>query len=86
MATHVVRCPAQLNTLEDGKTIFLAGGITGCPEWQTQFINHFNSTATRNTILIDPRRKDFDVKNDEMESEQIEWEHRHILLADLKIF
>lgn len=84
---RLITCPEQLNTLLPGKSVFLAGGITGCPDWQTditKYIAMYSEEANIN--LVNPRRSNFDITNINMSKEQIEWEHRHLLLTDLKLF
>lgn len=51
--------------------LFLAGGITGCPEWQKDAIGMLEGTLT----LYNPRRPDFDVTDPDATVRQIEWEH-----------
>ena len=55
--------------------IFLAGGITNCPDWQQDVIN---SMKNERCVLINPRRAHWDVNDDTMERKQIEWEHYHL--------
>jgi hypothetical protein len=59
------------------KSLFIAGGISNCPDWQFQFINLLKSTRL---VVYNPRRSDFDVSKKEESVRQIEWEH-HMLLA-----
>jgi hypothetical protein len=58
--------------------VFLAGGITDCPDWQAIVVQELESS---NLILINPRRDDFDTSNKEMVKEQIRWEFKHLELA-----
>lgn len=59
------------------RCIFLAGGISNCPNWQKEIADRFaGSKCPRNTIIYNPRRDDFDVTNSSMEREQIHWEAR----------
>ena len=64
-------------------SIFLAGGITSCPEWQDQAIEMLSET---NLVVVNPRRDDFDASNPDMEMEQISWEHRHLARARAVLF
>jgi hypothetical protein len=57
-------------------TLFLAGGITGCPDWQKEMINLLKDVQP--LTIFNPRRDDFDVTNPNMSKEQIEWEFCHL--------
>lgn len=61
------------------KSLFVAGWISNCPDWQKEFIAYFRDTSL---ALINPRRYDFDVTNPDMEEEQITWEHVHLEKSD----
>lgn len=65
--------------------IFLAGGISGCPDWQTEFIKNFKDVDD-SVILVNPRRIDFDINNPSMSGEQIKWEFDRIEESDAMIF
>ena len=47
------------------KSIFLAGGISNCPDWQltASTILGLNMSIYENLVLINPRRKSFDVSD-----------------------
>ena len=55
-------------------TVFLAGSISGAHDWQKEaaakLLPYFN--------VFNPRRKDFDASNPNIEREQIMWEHSHL--------
>jgi len=79
-----IQCPAEYLAKEaTAPSLFLAGGITGCLEWQTKLLLHLEK---ENVVIINPRRKDFDVSNPNMEREQIEWEYRHLNRSDIVSF
>lgn len=67
----------------DGHSVFLAGGISNCEDWQSQIIKYLEKT---NLVVINPRRSDFDITNTNESVKQIEWEHRHLKLADYILF
>lgn len=56
-------------------SVFLAGGITGCPMWQEQLVDSLGGTELS---VINPRRDDFDVDDPSMMQDQINWEFRHL--------
>ena len=63
------------------KSIFLAGGITGCPEWQQEIVGLLDDT---DLILINPRRADFPIHGAALE--QITWEHHLLRKVDEILF
>lgn len=65
------------------KSIFLAGGITGCPDWQDNMVHLLRNT---NLTLINPRRGNFPIEDPCAAEEQITWEHTHLRRADAVLF
>lgn len=69
------------------KTVFLAGGITGCGHWQDRVIEELEKLSGQfnlgNVVIFNPRRKDFDVTDKEAEIEQIKWEHQYLKYCDV---
>lgn len=63
------------NSLET--SIFLAGGITDCPNWQLELVELLKET---NLVIFNPRRKDFHPSKQE-NIRQIEWEFRYLQKA-----
>ena len=43
--------------------IFIAGGISNCPDWQNEFIELVSNKLPDTAVLYNPRRFDFDVSN-----------------------
>jgi len=71
----------------NGFKIFLAGGITNCPDWQTDIIAKLRGS----NIIIDldiynPRRKNFPIHDPNASLEQIKWEFEKLKNADMIIF
>lgn len=67
----------------DDASIFLAGGIRGCPDWQSELSD---SLRNENVVLLNPRRKVFPVDNPNAVEEQIMWEHDHLWKAKTIVF
>lgn len=81
----VVQCPE----IYDGSgpkdvVIFIAGGISGCPDWQKEMVERFK--GVENLVLLNPRRADFNMDNPGMTVEQIKWEYDHLNTSDAVIF
>lgn len=62
------------------KSIFLAGGISDCHDWQIEVAQWFKDT---DFLVINPRRKDFTICDS---TEQIVWEHTRLRQADMILF
>lgn len=77
-------------TYRKPRTLFLAGGITGCPNWQNEFINKLSEAWTRidpsQVVLFNPRRDDFNIKDRSATHEQIKWEYQKLAEADAHLF
>lgn len=70
-------------------TIFLAGGITGCPDWQRDAINMYaalDAQAGLRVQIANPRREDFELEDPSMSVQQIEWEYKWLRAADRIVF
>lgn len=59
-------------------SLFLAGGITGCPDWQQEMIAALKETRL---VLFNPRRANFPIGDPSAAYEQIEWEHTYLRRA-----
>jgi hypothetical protein len=64
--------------------LFLAGGITGCPDWQSEAAAMLRDTP--GLTVLDPRRPAFDLADPAAATEQITWEHTHLHRADVVLF
>lgn len=85
---NVITCPQELKATSD-VTVFLAGGITGCPDWQAEILEVIRrSPKWQNTevTFVNPRRSTFDVSNPAETVFQIGWEKRHLNICDIIFF
>lgn len=68
-------------------SVFLAGGITGCTNWQEQVISELIHLSDyynlQNVAIFNPRRDEFDVTDSSAEIEQIKWEHERLKRCDI---
>jgi hypothetical protein len=78
-----IKAPEYYVHKDEHRTIFIAGGISNCENWQATMPELLAETEL---VLLNPRREGFDITNPLMEQEQIEWEHLHILEADSYLF
>jgi len=66
-----------------GKSVFLAGGITGCPDWQADVVKLLGNSAL---TLFNPRRASFPIHDPAASDAQIKWEYDHLRKADAILF
>lgn len=78
-----IKCPQEFNKTFESISLFLAGGITNCPNWQNEMSDLLKNTKL---TLIDPRRDNWDVNDSAIEQQQINWEFKHLNLADAIMF
>lgn len=69
-------------------SVFLAGGISDCWNWQDAVINKLremeeNGYDMRSLVLFNPRRPSFDVNNPVDTKEQINWEYYWLDCCDI---
>jgi hypothetical protein len=67
------------------KSIFLAGGITNCPDWQQEAIELFTTFKTP-LVIFNPRQKNFDVNDPTASKKQIIWEYNCLKAVDAILF
>ena len=82
----VVTAPEErVLVADDSPVIFMAGGITGCANWQDDVLEMFKNSRLPFTF-INPRRRDFDVNDPRFSEEQIIWEYRYLEQSDFIFF
>ena len=65
-------------------SVFLAGGIVGCEEWQRMVIEDLNRyDDVDNLVVYNPRRKFFDLNDLNATENQIEWEYKYLRDCDI---
>jgi hypothetical protein len=69
----------NLESNKAGLSVFLAGGITSCPDWQQELVQLLQDT---DLTCLNPRRANFPMADPTAASQQITWEHQHLRLAD----
>ena len=72
-----------LGILPYESSVFLAGGITGCSDWQSELTALLSDT---NLVVLNPRRQNFPAKDPLASAQQIRWEHKHLAMASLVSF
>jgi len=66
-----------------GPAVFLAGGITGCPDWQAEARRELDPLPI---AILNPRMADFPIRDPSAAAAQIAWEFRHLRRADVILF
>jgi hypothetical protein len=79
---RLVQCP-ETYAAQAPLRLFIAGGISGCGDWQAELIGRLRQTGY---CVFNPRRRDFPEGDAEASRRQIEWEHAHLAAADLVSF
>ena len=74
-----IECPKIYKENKKEKSLFLAGGITGCLDWQSELVELLEK---ENITLLNPRRKNFPVGDLNASRNQIAWEYNHLRKAD----
>ena len=65
------------------KKIFLAGGITNCPDWQKDLVRLLDHLPI---VIFNPRRENFPIHDPNASKEQITWEFEQFRKADMISF
>lgn len=75
----------ELKSGVPGKIVFLAGGITNCPNWQQKMRSLLQDA---DLILLNPRREHFSISIEDPSAvlKQITWEHNQLRMADAILF
>ncbi|MDO8622759.1 MAG: nucleoside 2-deoxyribosyltransferase domain-containing protein [archaeon] len=76
-----IECPQVYNG--NRKSLFIAGGITGCSNWQNNLVSLLKN---ENIVILNPRRKHFPTDNQNIDEEQIAWEYEHLKKASAVSF
>jgi hypothetical protein len=86
MAIEYVEAPQKATTAAS-KSVFLAGGITDCPNWQSEAYGRFElDYGDEDLVIYNPRRENFPIDDPSAAREQIEWEYKALAAADLALF
>jgi hypothetical protein len=79
----IYRSPAPLPYVFNHHSIFIAGGISNCPDWQTEISQLFDPDLYD---VVNPRREGGFDRTGITAQEQITWEHRALSLVDNCVF
>jgi len=82
MAT-VIEAPKKYFS-KDLTSLFLAGGITNCPDWQSELIKYLKNEE--DLVIYNPRRANFPIHDPNAAKEQISWEYDYLKKCDMISF
>lgn len=71
--------PDKIEPFDTQTRLFLAGGITNCPDWQQEMRELLADTTL---TLLNPRRANFPIGDPSAAQVQIEWEFDMLRAAD----
>ncbi len=83
---RMITCPTEYERKPKRVSVFLAGGITGCSDWQSRIGDLPIARYPWEVDFLNPRRPEFDLSNPALTKEQIAWEYRHLEAADAVLF
>ena len=74
-------------------SLFLAGGITGCFDWQKEAVKLLDAVQTgffgpnkEDLVVLNPRREHWPMNDPAASEKQIEWEFEHLQKATMILF
>jgi hypothetical protein len=79
--TRYVEAPDEYDG--PGPSLFLAGGISGTFDWQTDVVQRLGDLPL---VLLNPRRRTFPMDDPSAAEGQIAWEFRHLRRATAVLF
>ncbi len=74
----------SIDTIKANTKVFLAGGISNCPNWQDEVISQV--LDIEGITVYNPRRKIYPAEDTKAVEQQIGWEYKHLQEADVLIF
>ena len=85
----VITSPEVYHPSDDEVSVFLAGGITNCYDWQSEviaFLQKYNDDfhgRLDKLVIYNPRRLTFPIDDPSAAQEQIEWEFKNLEKMDI---
>lgn len=81
----VIEAPHAWQAEEGQRSVFLAGGIVNCPNWQANAIAAIGDYYP-DALILNPRRSYFDVSDPRQTDIQMEWEVTNLRKVDVALF
>ena len=84
---RMITAPEKYERKSGDITVFLAGGITNCHNWQEEILKYldtdFTPEITSKLVIFNPRRKNFHINDPNATEQQITWEFNRLEEADI---
>lgn len=83
---RIITAPEKYNKSDNDVTVFLAGGITNCRNWQKEIISRIEKNThyfCDSLIVFNPRRENFPIDDKSAAFQQIEWEYEMLENCDI---
>lgn len=86
---RIITAVEEYQTAEDEVKVFLAGGITNCPDWQKEVIDNLKKYDAKypgeldKLVVFNPRRPNFPIGDPNASREQITWEFNALNEMDI---
>lgn len=74
---RIIQSPKNLTSFTKDDFLFLAGGISNCPDWQSDICERFKEYKG-NLTIFNPRRIGDLAKDNDEARKQILWEHHYL--------
>lgn len=82
MRSQIIEAPSEKLPIYKDE-LFLGGGISGCIDWQTEFLKHFTEYEL---TIYNPRRSAFDLSDPKESEIQIAWEYERLRSSKFIVF
>ena len=79
----VITAPEYYEQHDKDISVFLAGGITNCHDWQSKVVKDLNVNNLSSLIVFNPRRKNFPIEDKSAAYSQIKWEYKMLEKCDI---
>lgn len=82
----IITAPKYYDLFSTDISVFLAGGITNCDDWQKECIKqleYYYPHDIDNFVVFNPRRENFPIDNPTASFQQIQWEFDAIERCDV---
>ena len=79
---RIVESPDPYKAVRGETDLFLAGGITNCPDWQAEMLKKLKGDI----VVYNPRRANFPIDDPNAAKEQITWEYNRLKVAKEILF
>lgn len=83
---EICQAPQEYQAYSGDPAVFLAGGISSCPNWQQLLLTRLSQEAfDKRCLVLNPRRDDFQ-DTESFAQRQIAWEFEALRRAQLVVF